>query len=201
MRRAFVPSYSTPTEEWEDLNEKLVPCVDNYTDPRRLQNRFFIGQKRDFDAQTGNRGKAVSLGRPGIDVSPETTLWWDNVNDVPGAEKGVNASGYDTMYDRLRVSSAMSIVEIPVYNYATNVQRSKHDLGTFIAFQADGIVSNLDLERRRKVYLCNLTSVHPLLGYQFTGYSGCNHKTIAYATCQAGTDQVQFSRRGFLHRI
>jgi len=126
--------------QWDDLNG--VQCLEiNYTDPRFLQEKFFFCQARDADNITGSRDEAASFGPEGIDDSPSTTLFWDDVDAVPGSAKGLNASGYEMTYDRIRVSSAMSIVEIPMYNYATELGRAKHFIASSVAFDADGMMS------------------------------------------------------------
>jgi HAMP domain-containing protein len=149
--------------EWEDLN--AVACTDvNYTDARTLQERFFVCQAQDYDKVTGNRDDASSFG-PGVQDSPNTTLWWDDVDKVPGAEKGRSASGFETTYDRIRVSSAISVVEIPIYNYVTRSNYSKYALSTYIAFQADGMV---------------------------TGYHGCDHKQAFVSTFESNESNRAF---------
>jgi hypothetical protein len=115
------------------------------TDSRLLQGRSYVSQARDFDPVTGRRDASTSF--PQLNYSPETTSWWNNTSEMPGAYKGANASGYETTYDRVRVSSAMAIVDFPIYNYATRLGSTNEDLGTGIAFDADGL---------------------------FTGYMGCS---------------------------
>jgi HAMP domain-containing protein len=126
---------------WEDPHP--FPCTDvNYTDPRTLQKQFFMCQARDADNATGARLKAESFNPLlGIDNSPNNTLWWDDVNNLPGAEKASAVSGAETTYDRLRVSSAMAVITIPIYNYATVLSQPKNDLLTAVAFQADGMLT------------------------------------------------------------
>lgn len=128
--------------DWEDLNDLACANVD-VTDSRNLQERFFYCQARDFDVATGFRNDASSFG-PGVDDSSNATRWWDDVEKVPGARKSVNASGFSTTYDRVRVSSAMALVDIPLYNYVTQMGRPKHLLSTLVAFQADGLVTGYD---------------------------------------------------------
>jgi hypothetical protein len=105
-----------------------------------------MSQALDFDPVTGNRNASTSF--PRLDYSSATTSWWNNTSEMPGANKGANASGYETSYDRVRVSSAMGIAAMPIYNYAPSLGRANTDLGTYTAFDADGM---------------------------FTGYSGCDN--------------------------
>jgi len=133
---------------WEDLTnmEALtnIPClrINETSDSRAKQERFFFCQQRDADNTTGRRDEASSFNvSEGIDDSPENTLFWDDIDAVPGAAKGVNASGFETTYDRIRVSSAMSIAEIPLYNYATELGLKKHFIATYVAHDADGMMT------------------------------------------------------------
>jgi hypothetical protein len=49
------------------------------------------------------------------------------------------ASSYKKTNDRLRVSATLSVVEIPLYNYASKNVMEKQFLGSMIAFEADGL--------------------------------------------------------------
>ena len=69
-------------------------------------------------------------------TSSQTTEWWSNQTAVPGWEKGSNASGYDTLYDRLRVASAMPLFPV-LFNYD---KLKKNFLGHYIAFESDGLI-------------------------------------------------------------
>jgi len=128
---------------WHDLTQKdTLPCLPiNQTDPRYFQHKFFFCQARDADSRNGRRDEAASFGTEGIDDSSANTLFWDDIGAVPGASKGSNSSGYETTYDRIRVSSAMSVVEIPVYNFATNLGLERKFLASSVAFDADGMMS------------------------------------------------------------
>jgi hypothetical protein len=126
--------------QWNDTTIEQHECFDyGINDTRYLQHRFFASQRRDYDETNGNRTKAMSYGT-GVDDKPATTLWWDDVNQLPGAEKGANASGYVTAYDRLRVTSAIAVVDIPLYNYPWKLNHSRHQSILRISFEADGMV-------------------------------------------------------------
>jgi hypothetical protein len=151
------PFYSDPVRspcdcKWEDPWNR--ECHVFQMESRRLQTLWFLSQARDFDPRTGNRNR--SLTYPRWDFSPETTAWWTNASKLPGAFQGSAASGYERAYDRIRVSSAMSAVSIPIYNYMTidrlNLVRSS--MSSYIYFEADGM---------------NM------------GYSGCNYDSARYA--------------------
>jgi hypothetical protein len=127
--------------DWNDINAMTEETCNrnNDTEPRYLQRRFFLVQAHDADPSTGMRKAALSF--PEVDFSAESTLWFDDLSVVPGASKGANASGLETTYDRVRVSSAVAVVEFPLYNYATSLGQPKIDLGTFLSFEADGMMT------------------------------------------------------------
>lgn len=130
------PFYDDPERavcvcSWEDFDLsdfEILSCRD-YTPrkARELQRLFFLGQSRDADPVTGIRDNATSFGdgTNGVDVNSSTTQWWSDFDSVPGAEKGAAASGFDTTYDRIRVSSAISVALFPIFNYATELGKTK----------------------------------------------------------------------------
>jgi hypothetical protein len=63
-------------------------------DSRFLQRRMFANNALDTDGVTGAYTKSVTDPQ-----TAEETLWWDNAESPPGANKGANASGYATSYD------------------------------------------------------------------------------------------------------
>lgn len=141
------PYYSnelrTPCDcAWNDIYKN--DCKSYSNSSRHMQLRFFVSQAHDADPTTGDRLRTT--GYPYIDNKPSATKWWKNISDIPGAWKGANASGYETSYDRLRVNSAMAVIDFPIYNYLNNRSNRRQVLGTYNAFAADGM---------------------------FTGFSGC----------------------------
>jgi hypothetical protein len=141
--------------DWECQQEMAYPwgCLEyNVSDSRYLQRNEFVVQKLDSDPVTGNRKSSPSF--PELSNSPINTSWWKDVFELPGAEKGTAASGYRTLFDRVAVSSASSIFNFPVYNYATSLNREKQFLGGFLAFDDDGL---------------------------FTGWNGCNYGHATYS--------------------
>jgi HAMP domain-containing protein len=135
--------------EWRDLYDVRGICS-NFTDvkARERQRLYFFGQARDANNVTGDRRSAASFG-PGIDDSPSNTLWWDNIDELPGSYKRSNSSGFETTYDRLRVASATTITNIALFNYERAIREEKKRLTSGISFDADGLS---------------------------LGYSGCNHQ-------------------------
>lgn len=108
----------------------------NATDPRYLQRRYFESQADDVD-EYGTRWRS---SYPLVGNTTDNTTWWDNITAMPGAYKRENASGYNTTYDRVRVTSAMSVADISLYNYNPGIDEQKN-LGTFLAFEYDGMMT------------------------------------------------------------
>jgi hypothetical protein len=143
--------------EWECQEEWSSPFGCQQTpdgiEPRYLQTQNFVVQKLDADLNTGNRKSCPSF--PELSNTPATTSWWTNISEFPGSEKGPsNAFGYETLFDRAVVSSACSVFNFPVYNYATSLKREKHFLGGWVAFEDDGLMA---------------------------GWSGCNHAHVSFS--------------------
>jgi hypothetical protein len=126
----------------------------NYEDSRARQNLFFAGQAQDADSITGSR---ISTSYPDVDYSPSSTLWWNDTTRMPGSPTNSTPwqQSYATVYDRTRVMSATSVVNIPLYNYHRS--HRKH-LGIYVGFEADGM----------KI-----------------GYGGCDHSFAEYSHFQS----------------
>jgi hypothetical protein len=128
--------------DWEDLRQytELSPsCRSDYEakDSRYLQTQHFSVQALDSDPVTGNRYSSSSY--PSTSYSPATTSWWSNISTLPGSDKGpVSSSGYATLYDRLAVASASAVYNLPIYNYATSLNRPKDFLANYLTFEDDG---------------------------------------------------------------
>ncbi len=145
--------------DWHDPWER--DCDNFSVRTRPLQKMWFICQARDYDPETGER--SISTSYPEFDFNSVSTKWWTDADDLPGADKGVNASGYETTYDRLRVSSALQTITMPLYNYFNidGFQGSRSSFSSYFAFEADG-------------------------GY--LGYSGCNYDPSRYAQFQSSEE-------------
>jgi len=117
---------------WNDQSSSgLETCFNYDNDTRPLQKTEFFGLNEDIDAN-GNR-KSTSF--PNVAYTPETTSWWEDISEMPGSEKGANASGYETTYDRLRVASAF-----PFFQTLYNSDPMKASfLGNTMFFDADGL--------------------------------------------------------------
>ena len=70
---------------------------------------------------------------PEHSTSPSTTSFWSDMTTLPGWEKGSSAAGHDTLYDRLRVTSAMPLLPV-LYNYVPGGGTAK-----YLGFEADGL--------------------------------------------------------------
>jgi hypothetical protein len=131
-----------------DWYDATVPsgtiCKNNYTDGfmngRETQVQQFSVQAMSMSNADKSTGVTTKHDMPTGSTSAAYTTWRADVTKVPGNEKGAGAAGYSTTYDRLRVSSALSVVEFPLYNYYSPKDYSKQ-LGTFIGFEADGLYS------------------------------------------------------------
>jgi hypothetical protein len=149
-------NFRTPCDcEWNDPWER--ECFESPADPRSLQKLAFLSQKNDADPLTGNRNNSGSF--PSLDFSPETTSWWTDPDKMPGSSAGSSAAGYATAYDRVRVTSAVSTIALPLYNYVNNLDENRSpSMGTHVSFEADG-------------------------GYFI--YSGCNYDFSRYASFES----------------
>jgi len=117
----------------DDFFQEVGECTFNPSNGRFVQHSTYEGQKSDID-QVGNRIQVTN----GTGAFPLQTDWWDDPNEMPGAEKGSNAHGFATTYDRVRVLSALSVIQFPVYNYPR--PRENEMLGTFVGLEADGMM-------------------------------------------------------------
>ena len=107
----------------------------NYSFSRPFQQSTYFGLREDAFAN-GDR----NLTRyPSVAASPNTTEFWGPIDQVAGASEGLNASGYETTYARLRALAAMSIIQIPLYNYGTHKRINHPSWGSYIGYQADGM--------------------------------------------------------------
>lgn len=152
---------------WSIPQSRLCIAYDEGEDTRRMQKLFFAAKASDADEITGRR---IRTTFPAADSTASNTSWWKNVSLVPGAQKGEEASGYETTYDRMRVVSALSTMMLPVYNMRTAlVHGTDHRFfGATIGFEADGMLA---------------------------GYTGCGHPTPRYPHWQSSemnyADQIR----------
>jgi len=142
--------YSAPCDcNWRDQWGTKCYDYDDNVDTRQLQRVFFEGLSQDV----WPNGDRNSTTYPLVASTAKSTEWWDDVDEVPGAEKGDLSQGYGTTYDRLRMLSTLSVIQIPLYNYGSTAS-SGRPLATYIGFESDGM---------------------------FSGYVGCKHTHAQYA--------------------
>jgi hypothetical protein len=135
------------------------PTCEDFTDgSRRSQSLYFFNVESNDALPDGDRNVSSF---PLLSNSPESTAWWDNATQVPGWEKGASAGGYDTLYDRLRVSSAMPLYPV-LYNYDV---KSETYIAQYVTFEADGLFMGY-------VGCDTATSTVPLSDWQSTEQNG-----------------------------
>jgi hypothetical protein len=127
--------------EWSDLNNKQCSSSSSPMESRYLQYSTYSVEARDADVMTGFRNATPSF--PELGSTPNTTSFWRTIDELPGSWQGDNSSGFRTSYDRMRLASAASVAEVPVYNYRTRLNREpvRSILGAYVAFQDDGMMT------------------------------------------------------------
>lgn len=145
-------------------------CFEIGDDTRHMQRMFYSGQAHDADPLTGRR---THTSYPSVDKEAADTLWWHDLDLVPGAHKGNNASGHETTYDRLRVISTLSVVIFPLYNYRSSLMHdSEHRyLGAYFGFESDGMLA---------------------------GWAGCRYPSPTYPHFQSTESNLAFKINGTL---
>ena len=120
---------------WDYKLPSMVPCQDYGDDARRKQVLFWVGLSEDAFAN-GDRNRTSF---PAFGTHYNNTEFWEDQRTVPGHERGSSAAGYETTYDRLRVSSATSVLAIPLLNYGLGY-RTEPTTGVYLAFDQDGML-------------------------------------------------------------
>jgi hypothetical protein len=119
--------------DWVDSwGEQCFEYADSVRDKQII---FFEGLREDA-LSNGDRN---FTSFPEVAATPSSTLFWANQQFVPGTEKGSTAGGHTTTYDRMRVLSATSMIQIPLYNYGSDTQATR-PLGSYVGFEADGML-------------------------------------------------------------
>jgi hypothetical protein len=135
--------------EWNDPWERTCNKTGNLKplgDPRYLQKLWYLNQVRNTN-QT----------YPNSSYDSESTSWYTDPDQMQGSDKGSDADGHSTAYDRVRAASALSTIIFPVYNYGSEVRAdgsSTSAMSGYISFDADGA---------------------------YGGFSGCNYDAAGYA--------------------
>lgn len=128
--------------DWDDLFGVDGVCTElepQNLNTRPLQRSHYACQSTDANPLTGER--AFSYSFPLNGNAANTTAWWGDVEALPGIGLYGPESSYSSTYERLRVASSFAPVVFPLYNYATESGRPKSHLGTFAAYEADGMIT------------------------------------------------------------
>ena len=126
----FLQDYNVCDCDW---NDKISQTCQSFSgDSRQFQHVSFSVESSDSFAN-GNRN---FTSYPDVARSPETTEWWSNLETVAGSELGSSASGHATLYNRLRVASAMPLYPV-LYNY--DALKTNY-IAQYIGFSADGLL-------------------------------------------------------------
>eukprot|EP00540_Astrosyne_radiata_P001666 CAMPEP_0116868720 /NCGR_PEP_ID=MMETSP0418-20121206/27357_1 /TAXON_ID=1158023 /ORGANISM="Astrosyne radiata, Strain 13vi08-1A" /LENGTH=290 /DNA_ID=CAMNT_0004504729 /DNA_START=53 /DNA_END=922 /DNA_ORIENTATION=+ len=137
-----------------------LPCK-NYEYSRPLQRVFFEGLTEDVFYPEGKRNLS---SYPEVGRFPNETEWWSDVDSLPGANRTDRSSSigngrFDTTYDRVRILGALSMIMVPLHNYAIDPRAAPiRFLGTYIGFETGGVVG---------------------------GYAGCNYGHAEFAYFQS----------------
>ena len=145
-------------------------CSNDVVNSRQQQRLYFEGLAED--AYPNGDRNVTSFGvhgetnpfYPQYGTAPNNTFFWDRVESLPGAsESSDSASTFGTTYDRVRTASALSAVQIPLYNYVegSSLERA---WGSTVSFDADGMT---------------------------TGYAGCSEEHVYWAHYQFGNDTAR----------
>lgn len=174
--------------DWDDHYASADTCGvyprDGPNSSRYAQVGYFEGQRTDSDPSTGNRPPRSNR----TIYSPSDTDWWDGFDEMPGANKGASAAGFETTYDRVRTLSALTAVEFPLYNYFPGRDESRH-LGTYVGLEADGMVSQLLL---KSPFIVPHILTCPAGHSQNIGYLGCDGSHSRYPFWQSNDDNKAY---------
>lgn len=177
------PLYNDPQKSicdclWKDPRDWLS-CWDYPDSMRNQQHGIFCGQSSDADPETGNRN---NVSYPFHSADPNTTSWWTDFFQMPGAERGALPSGYKTVFDRVGVLSAAAVASVPLYNYIENLDRNKHFLGLYFAFENDGMFQGYSVSFYNLAFFVALFFVRSLLKFRL------NFRVVRSSTekCRSG---------------
>ena len=143
-------------------------CSNDVVNSRQQQRLYFEGLAED--AYPNGDRNVTSFGVHGdknpfyplYGISPDRTYFWDSIEGLPGANQS-SASTVDTTYDRVRTASALSALQIPLYNYVQGSQLERA-WGSTVTFDADGMT---------------------------TGYGGCSDEHVYWAHYQFGNETAR----------
>ena len=159
---------STCDCSWKD--PLASPCTSDVSESRQYQRLYFEGLAEDAylngDRNFTSYGSLANTNPfyPRYGTSPNATFFWDSIENLPGASQTLGgASTFDTTYDRVRTASALSAVQIPLYNYLEG-SLLEPSWGFSLTFDADGMT---------------------------TGYGGCSDEHVYWAQYQFGNETAR----------
>ena len=145
-------------------------CQNDVLDTRQYQRLYFEGLAEDAYLNGDRNFTSYGLHDggnpfyPQYGTSPNTTFFWDSIESLPGANQAIDGSSpFDTAYDRVRTASALSAVQIPLYNYFEG-SLLERTFGSSLTFDADGMT---------------------------TGYGGCSDEHVYWAQYQFGNETAR----------
>ena len=118
-----------------DIPGRVCSVETSRMNSRLMQRRFHACQSKGTDPTTGDRRTGSGVV---VDETPDSTEWWSNATEFPGFLTYASDPFQATTYRRAKTSSSFAVIEFPLYNYATELDRLKHHLGTYTAYEADG---------------------------------------------------------------
>ena len=149
--------YSNSCPALVDSDASVCDCA--WNDPWTSECRSGLGrgqsrtfQRISFEGLNQNaetNGDRVQTNYPNVATDPFTTSFWANVSSTPGGSGGANndnqssssANRYETTHDRLETLSALSVVQMPLYNYGNGDGAVTRTRGLHIGFEADGMIA------------------------------------------------------------
>ena len=128
--------------EWAQVN-KVCDCAWNWPSTLSTCKKFeketlsryeqmpYYFVSSDAAKEDGSRTDSLY---PKTHKHPNETMWWSNVEHLPGALKGGKASEYSTSYDRIRIGLANPLL-VALHNSDRNREVAT---GYYYGFEADG---------------------------------------------------------------
>ena len=149
--------YSNSCPALVDSDASVCDCAWNDPWTSECQSGLGGGQSRTFqrisfeglNQNAETNGDRVQTNYPNVATDPFTTSFWANVSSTPGGSGGANndnqssssANRYETTHDRLETLSALSVVQMPLYNYGSDDGAVTRTRGLHIGFEADGMIA------------------------------------------------------------
>ena len=159
------PAYQTSLVSTCNCSWPTSACGNDVMHSRQHQRLYFEGLAEDAYVNGDRNFTSYGLHNvrnpfyPQYGTLPNRTFFWDSIESLPGANQTIDgALSFDTTYDRVRTASALSAVQIPLYNYFKG-SLLEQTLGSSLTFEADGLT---------------------------TGFEGCSDEHVYWAQYQFG---------------